>query len=147
MSNEEGGRTVTDAPAEAENARIARAWFDFHSAGDADAASDLVHEDVIWESPVAPPNTRMNTRAGVKGMIEKILAASVDGKFRFTIHQMVAKDDVVVTRAESHVPLNNGKLYSNKYTFWFRFKDGLIVWASEHVDTAHGADRLTGIIY
>lgn len=147
MSNENAasGPTTGDTAEEAENARIARAWFDFHTAGDADGAYDLVSEDVVWEGPLAPPNTKIHTRARVKEIIKKIMAVSVDGKFRFKIHQQVAKGDLVVTRAESHVPLRNGKIYSNKYTFWFQFKDGLIVWASEHVDTAHAADRLAGV--
>jgi uncharacterized protein len=78
--------------------------------------------------------------SGVRGKAEAFAAVQLVGQIfpgglPTTIHSMIAEGDTVAVQAESFATHVSGKTYNNKYSFWFRFRDGKLIEMIEYLDT------------
>jgi hypothetical protein len=53
---------------------------------------------------------------------------------------MIAEGDRVAVEAESFAELTNGKVYNNRYHFFFELADGKVTKVREYMDTAHARE-------
>ncbi|MFF3872190.1 nuclear transport factor 2 family protein [Streptomyces sp. NPDC001978] len=68
---------------------------------------------------------------------EKLITNQFPDGLRLDVLDATAEDDRVAVRVESRGVMDDGTDYNNIYFFQFQLRDGLIVRAWEHGDTAH----------
>ncbi|HKT73706.1 MAG TPA: nuclear transport factor 2 family protein [Steroidobacteraceae bacterium] len=68
------------------------------------------------------------------------IGAQLAGPMQFTLHELIAEGNQVAAEVESYIPLQNGKVYNNRYHFKFIIEDGKIAEIREYGDTRHAAE-------
>lgn len=128
---------------EQDNKRRAEAFFDALNRSDVPAIIAAYAEDGRC---MTMGNTLISGTFG-KAQISAA-AGSVFDVFpqgiKFTIHEMTAEGDRVAVEASSEGQHVSGKLYSNQYHFFMRFRDGKLLEFKEYMDTERVTDILCG---
>lgn len=111
------------------NKKVVRAFI--NSLCRADPDRSLVAEDATWWIP---------GRGSISREAFFDLAAAVNAIFTgppvMKITAVTAEDDRVAVEAEGRSELKDGRLYENTYHFLFYLRDGLIIEAREHNNSA-----------
>ncbi len=95
----------------------------------------------VMVSAIAIPGE--HTKAQQLQVAAQVHAVFPEG-LRMVIHSMIAENDRVVVEAESFATDVSGRLYSNKYLFLMRFRDGKLVELTEYVNTKLAAKFFEG---
>jgi len=127
---------------EAENKKVALAFFKNLSAGKIDAALDLVADDLDWwlagkpeQFALAGPKTRQQF-AEMLTTIEKGMPNGI----RLTITGITAEDDRVAVEMNADGVSAAGQEYHNQYHDLLVIRDGKIHVGKEYLDTAHAQE-------
>jgi NAD(P)-dependent dehydrogenase (short-subunit alcohol dehydrogenase family)/ketosteroid isomerase-like protein len=127
---------------EAENKKVALAFFENLSAGKIDAALDLVADDLDWwlagkpeQFALAGPKTRQQF-AEMLTTIEKGMPNGI----RLTITGITAEDDRVAVEMNADGVSAAGQEYHNQYHDLLVIRDGKIHVGKEYLDTAHARE-------
>jgi ketosteroid isomerase-like protein len=119
------------------NKRIIRDFFAALSRGDAQAAYELLHDDITWtiigDTPVS------KTFRGAKAFEEELMGSvfqqiDPDAGIRVDVIELIAEGDKVVARAQGTIQGRYGP-YNNTYCHVFTVRDGKIVEDIEYLDT------------
>jgi ketosteroid isomerase-like protein len=121
----------------AENKRLLRQVFGQLAAGNARAMSEAMADDFRWVFPgnwswsgVWEPKQRV-----IDGLLNPLMA-QFDGSYRSEADLILADGDRVVVQARGRATTKRGDAYNQTYCYLFRVKDGRLVEAVEHCDTA-----------
>jgi len=129
---------MADAQLEA-NKKLITDFFAATSKGYEHAEHMLADDVVIWAAPFT--QTKEDFKKG--GVMLKQL---YDGPLTMTVKMIMAEGDRVAAETESYGKLKAGRIYTNKYCWVFRVRNGKIVSIHEHGDTHHAVKTYEGII-
>ena len=113
------------------------------SAGNFDAALDLMTDDATWWVAGKFELSGTKTKAEFGELVKGIGAAMPNG-LKITPKGVIAEGDRVAVEAESYGELANGKVYNNQYHFLIELSDGKIKAVREYLDTIHAKEILVG---
>ena len=118
---------------EADNTKVALAFFENLSAGRIDAALDLIADDLVWWLAGTKNKKQF---AGMLATIEKGMPKGI----RLTITGVTAEGDRVAVEMNAEGESAAGKGYHNQYHDLLIVRDGKIHAGREYLDTAHAQD-------
>ena len=131
---------------EAENKKIALAFFENLSTGKIDAALDLMADDLNWwlggkpeQFALAGPKNKQEF-ADMLTSIEKGMPNGI----RLTITGVTAEGDRVAVEMNADGVSSTGKEYHNQYHDLLVIRDGKIHAGKEYLDTAHAQEVIVG---
>jgi len=123
------------------NKRTASAFIKASGLHDADAAADLMTDDVVYWVQGKP---HLFPYSGVKTKEEICAYFATPSIFKDGLRQdigaVTAEDDRVAVEVEVTGVAPNGKTYNNTFHYLFHFRDGLICQVKEYLDTYHAAE-------
>ncbi|MDB5394550.1 MAG: hypothetical protein JWM91_2056 [Rhodospirillales bacterium] len=125
------------------NKEIARNFFVAMSNGDIPAIIGAYDDDVKIHTMGNTLISGVVNKTRAKEFAGQVLGAFPQG-IRFVIHELTAEGDRVAIEAESFATHVSGKPYNNKYHFFMRLRDGLIIEFKEYMDTEMVTDVLCG---
>jgi ketosteroid isomerase-like protein len=133
---------------EQENTKVALSFLENLSAGEIDAAVDLIADDVVWWLAGEP---RQFAIAGTKNKAELAEMLATIGKgmpngVRLTITGVTAQGDRVAVEMDADGVSATGKEYHNHYHGLLEVRDGKIHAGREYLDTAHAQEIIVGSI-
>ena len=133
---------------EQENALVALRFLENLSAGEIDAALDLIADDVVWWLAGEPEQFAI---AGTKNKAELAEMLATIGKgmpngIRLTITGVTAQGDRVAVEMNADGVSATGKEYHNHYHDLLEVPDGKIHAGREYLDTAHAQEIIVGSI-
>ena len=115
---------------------LARRFFALLTDGDIEAAVALfADEGDFWQAGWDGPG-RTISLAEVRDMFRSIIG-TIPGGIVFTVDDVLAENDWVVSQVSCQARLPNGNEYRNRYCFFFQIADGRIVAGREYMDTMH----------
>eukprot|EP01094_Clydonella_sp_ATCC50884_P006572 TRINITY_DN15794_c0_g1_i1.p2 TRINITY_DN15794_c0_g1~~TRINITY_DN15794_c0_g1_i1.p2 ORF type:complete len:145 (+),score=53.60 TRINITY_DN15794_c0_g1_i1:36-437(+) len=121
----------------ANNKQTVASFFQHVTAGDMDAAFELVHDDVEWWVPGALPFSGTKNKAQYLKVVSAIKTGFPSGFELRVVNDMMADGDWVAAEVESFGTHANGREYRNKYHFKVRMCDGKMREVKEYMDTQH----------
>jgi ketosteroid isomerase-like protein len=125
------------------NKQLARDMLDALTRADVDWVRDHYADDFrIWVSGSLPFSGE-NDKAGAVEAMPMVLQLFPEG-LTFTAQAMTAEGDRVAIEATSSGTTFRGDVYSQKYHFLMRARDGKIVEWKEYMDTEHARKVLLG---
>ncbi|NIB41504.1 nuclear transport factor 2 family protein [Pseudomaricurvus alkylphenolicus] len=117
---------------------LVTSFYHLFESGNAEAAADLLSEDIEWHNPMPeqiPFGGEYRGRAAVIAYWTELMAALEMGPME--VDQMVAQDDtVVVVGRESSTARSTGKEYQIHWVHLYKITDGKIVYVREYNHTA-----------
>ena len=119
-----------------QNKALARRFFALLTDGDIEAAVALfADEGEFWQAGWDGPG-RTISLADVRDMFRSIIG-TIPGGIVFTVDDVLAENDWVVSQVSCQARLQNGNEYRNRYCFFFQIAGGRIVAGREYMDTMH----------
>jgi len=117
------------------NAALMRAATDALNAGDMQAMTDLIADDVVWYEIGRSEPTR-----GKQALVERFMGGSRDWEVTTQLHDIVANDDHVIALVEAHAT-RGGKTLDYRTAEITHVRDGKLTarWAFSD-DTARIVD-------
>jgi ketosteroid isomerase-like protein len=131
---------------EADNTQVALTFFGNLSAGETDAALDLIADDVVWWLAGKPEEFALagtKNKAQFAGMLARIEAGMPNG-IRLTITGVTAEGNRVAVEMNADGESATGKAYHNQYHDLLEVRQGKIHAGREYLDTAHAQDVIVG---
>ena len=133
---------------EHENTKVALSFLENLSAGEIDAALDLIADDVVWWLAGEPEQFAI---AGTKNKAELAEMLATIGKgmpngIRLTITGVTAQGDRVAVEMNADGVSATGREYRNHYHDLLEVRDGKIHAGREYLDTAHAQEIIVGSI-
>ena len=133
---------------EQENATVALSFLEHLSAGEIDAALDLIADDVVWWLAGEPEQFAI---AGTKNKAELAEMLATIGKgmpngIRLTITGVTTQGDRVAVEMNADGVSATGREYHNHYHDLLEVRDGKIHAGREYLDTAHAQEIIVGSI-
>jgi uncharacterized protein len=133
---------------EEENTKVALTFLAHLSAGEIDAAMDLIADDVVWWLAGEPDQFKI---AGTKNKAQLAEMLATIGKgmptgIRLTITGVTTEGDRVAVEMNADGVSAIGREYHNHYHDLFEVHDGQIHGAREYLDTAHAQEVIVGSI-
>ena len=112
--------------------RIMREWLDVLAAGAFERWPELVHEDVVFRFPYAPPDMQSELR-GAPEARAALLAMKSDKSLSWKDVKTweTSEPGMVVATLRAEAELVNGQGYRNDYVMLARFVEGKLI---EHVE-------------
>ena len=107
------------------NHDLARRFFAALSAGR--VPDDLLADDMTAWTTTSGESPRARYQGGVA-----LLGSLFDGGFAYTIDSLSAEDDRVAAEVHAEGRLHDGRIFTNRYVFVLRVRDGRIVSVAEH---------------
>jgi len=129
---------VTDPNA---NKAIARKFFDYLQAGDAEGLLSIYADGFTCWTAGSLPFSGTHPRDEVAAMVTGVAAVFPKG-WKFTVRGMTAEGDRVAVEAECLGEHVSGKTYAQRYHFLFVIREGKIHEMREYFDTMHANDVL-----
>jgi uncharacterized protein len=127
---------------EADNTKVAVAFFEKLSAGNLDAALDLIADDLDWWLAGQPDQFELagqKSKRQFADMLGRIGQGMPDG-IRLTITGITAEGDRVAVEMNADGVSALGREYHNQYHDLLIVRDGKIHAGREYLDTAHAQD-------
>jgi ketosteroid isomerase-like protein len=125
------------------NKELVTKFFDAMSRNDIQFLMDAYADDVklytMGHTLISGCFSKEQAREGAK----QVLGSFPNG-IKFVIHDLTAEGDRVAVQAESFGDHVSGKHYNNKYHFFVRLRDGLIIEFKEYMDTELVTEILCG---
>ncbi|QLL07408.1 nuclear transport factor 2 family protein [Mycobacterium vicinigordonae] len=130
---------------------VATEFFERLSDNDLPGAMGLLSQDcAVWIASTSPGGAGDYAGTSVpKDSFAAMMARSQQLAARgmqFTIHRSLTDDDTAAIEVESRAELSDGRIYSNRYTFWLIVKDSRITGLSEYFDTKYAQDFFLGLL-
>ncbi|MBV1940447.1 nuclear transport factor 2 family protein [Streptomyces sp. BV286] len=132
-----------------ETRNVVLGFFKALSAGDLEAASDLLDEEFVWwvsGKPEYLPIAGTYNKAQVVALSSKVGAAMPDG-IQMTITGSTVEGDRAAVEAEVYGVSPTGKVYDNRNFFAVEVRDGRIRAVREYFDTIHTNEVLFNNVY
>jgi ketosteroid isomerase-like protein len=131
---------------EAENKKVALAFFESLSAGNISAALDLIADDLDWWLAGKPGQFALAGRKNKQEFTDMLTAIEkgMPNGIRLTITAVTAEDDRVAVEMNADGVSATGKEYHNQYHDLLVIRDGKIHAGKEYLDTAHAQDVIVG---
>lgn len=130
----------------------AEAFFERLDANDLDGAMNFLADTcAVWIATMpgdaaGPEHTGTTVpKAAFVDMMAKSQELAPAG-MRFTIHSCIAEGDQVAVEVESRADLADGRLYNNRYSFWFRVDQGSITELREYFDSKYASDFFLSLL-
>lgn len=120
-----------------DNKKVVQQWFDFVSAGEADAAFALFADDIVYELKGTTPVS--GVYRGLEEMVNDFFVPwrrQIDGELVVHVDALIAEGDKVVVLAHGEAMTIHKLRYDNSYAFVFSLRDGKITEVVEYLDTA-----------
>ena len=128
---------MSQAPADLEaNKRLALAFIDALSSGDAGRILDLYTDDATVWTAGSLPISGTHPREAVVALCEGLLGAFPEG-LRFEAIAVTAEGNRVAVEAEGHGIHASGQSYDQQYHFLLVVRDGKLSEIKEYFDTEH----------
>jgi uncharacterized protein len=131
---------------EQENTKVALSFFAHLSAGEIEAALDLIADDVVWWLAGKPEQFTIagnKNKAQFAEMLATIEKGMPNG-IRLTITGATAEGDRVAVEMNADGVSASGKEYHNEYHDLLEVRDGKIHAGREYLDTAHAQEVIVG---
>jgi hypothetical protein len=127
---------------EADNTKVALAFFENLSAGRIDAALDLIADDLVWWLAGKPEQFALAGTKNKKQFAEMLatIEKGMPNGIRLTITGVTAEGDRVAVEMNADGESAAGKGYHNQYHDLLIVRDGKIHAGREYLDTAHAQD-------
>jgi ketosteroid isomerase-like protein len=133
------------------NKETTRKFIEALGRDDRSSLRSLVSQRVTWHSP--PMNVARGLPPSYVGwdnvpwLAGRGSTAFRPGTTTWTIHHLVAEDDLVVAHANRKALTSNGQLYDNEYYWLFRFEGGQILEIWEMGDTYYASTLISWTDY
>ena len=114
---------------------LARFETDFR---DAEKVLEHVHDDVEWQIEGTTAYSKKRNKAEMTEMLDAF-PAFTDTGLRIVPTGFVIEGNKAAVQAESTMKPKTGAEYTNRYHFFFEFRDGKIIRVNEYMDTASAA--------
>lgn len=125
----------------AANKEIIREFLEVFSRGDVSGVVDRLHDNATWwVSGTMQGLSGTYTKKQMGELLKGVTTVYKQGALQIKPLKMIAEDNFVAAEAESCAELNNGRVYSNLYHFFFEIADGKILRVKEYMDTQHAYD-------
>jgi hypothetical protein len=124
-----------------QNKQIVTDFLKSFSAGDFEAALEVIAEDGTWWVAGSMPISGIRTKAEFAELLGGV-GDMLEGPIVIDPYAMTAEGDRVAVEATSKGEHVNGKSYRNEYHFLFVLKNGKIREVKEYLDTMHANDVL-----
>lgn len=121
---------------EVKNKELTASFFNHFSAGDVDAAFELVSDEASWWVAGDLPFSGTKTKAEYLQIVGNIQTGFPDG-LRLDATSMIAEGQKIAVEVSSYGEHVNGKTYTNKYHFLITIQNGEIIEVKEYMDTLH----------
>jgi ketosteroid isomerase-like protein len=122
------------------NKQVVQQVLDAMAADRADLLHELFAPAVTWWVPPSAAAAGLARpllgREAVVDLIANPAGLFRPGTRRWTVHHLVAEDDLVAAHVNLQAVTAAGEAYSNEYHWLLRFQDGAVVEVWEHVDTS-----------
>ena len=127
---------------EADNTKVALAFFDNLSAGGTGAALDLTADDLAWWLAGKPEQFELAGTKNKKQFAEMLatIEKGMPNGIRLTITGVTAEGDRVAVEMNADGESAVGQGYHNQYHDLLIVRDGKIHAGREYLDTAHAQD-------
>ena len=119
-----------------DNKIIVTEFLKLFSAGDMDAALDMMADDGTWWVAGGFPLSGTKTKAEFVELLAGV-GDAIEGPIKIEPYAMTAEGDRVAVEARSSAEHVNGKSYRNEYHFLFVAKNGKLWRVKEYLDTMH----------
>jgi ketosteroid isomerase-like protein len=120
---------------------LVQTFFQTLTAGDYDAAFQLVSDDAVWWVAGSLPFSGDKSKAQYLAIVQRIRDGFPAG-FALEVQSMIAEGDTVAAEVVSSGTHRNGRAYANRYHFLIKIAAGRIVHVKEYMDTLHLAQLL-----
>lgn len=84
-------------------------------------------------------------KAEFVSMMAKTQQLAANG-MQFTVRQSLTQDSTTVLEVESLSELSDGRIYSNRYTFWLTVENSCITGLREYFDTKYAESFFLGLL-
>lgn len=119
-------------------ALVEKFWQTF-SAGDYDAAVDMLADDGTWWVGGSTALSGTYTKPQFAELLGNVTPLAPKG-IAVTPKQLTAEGNRVSVEAESYGEITNGKVYRNVYHFMMEIENGKFSAVREYLDTEHVTD-------
>ena len=125
--------------------QIIEAFFRALGAGDEEAMSTLVSEDIVAMAHGSSLMSGQRDRTELLAAVNMLAQATENG-VEFEILSMTEEEDRLSCEAQGKSVLVTGQNYNNRYHFLFRLRDGRIYSIDEYFDTKLVDELLTPLM-
>lgn len=106
------------------DASVVRRLYEARSAGDLDAAAELIGQDVVWHEPYDYLGTLRGRRAVIDAIRQSV--AETGGTFALELRDLLTSEAHVVALVDFSAQRHGGRLFGREIGV-FRVEDGQIV--------------------
>lgn len=124
------------------NKALARQFFRYLEAGDADGLLSIYSDDFTCWTAGNLPFSGTHPRSEIAAMVRGVAGVFPKG-WKFTVRALTAEGERVAVEAECLGEHVSGKTYHQRYHFLFVVRGGKIAEMREYFDTMHASDVLT----